>query len=229
MAHQQKIGPLVLAAAAVAGAVAVYSLLLRPKHLRWGASDEEANGYLPGDEFVPKPASRATHAITIDAPPEFVWPWLVQLGQDKAGFYSYTALENLFGCHMRNAYEIHPEWQTPLQVGDLVKFHPKAPRVPIIAIEPLQYMILGQDGQFTWGMVLDDLGERTRLIVRAQNVRRPLVASAIDFAFWEPAHFIMERKMMLTVKALAEESYQDARRMAVRRRYLAVAQGQPNK
>lgn len=81
---------------------------------------------MPCDELVEHPKLNATHAITIDAPASAVWPWLVQMGQTRGGFYSYAWLENLVGCHMHNADQIHPEWQD-LKVGDQVWLHPKAP------------------------------------------------------------------------------------------------------
>jgi hypothetical protein len=88
-----------------------YALVIRPWHLRWGATDEEVEKPLPGDELVPEPVIESTRAITVHAPVEAVWPWLAQLGQDRGGFYSYEWLENLAGAWMRNALSIHPEWQ----------------------------------------------------------------------------------------------------------------------
>src|SRR5262245_61191325 len=98
-----------LLAAGTAGLAAAYVFLVRPWHLRWGATAEEVTETLPGDDLVADPKTQATHAVTIDAPPEAVWPWLVQIGQDRAGFYSYTWLEDLFGCRMRNTYRVVPE------------------------------------------------------------------------------------------------------------------------
>src|SRR5689334_13524236 len=79
-------------------ALAAYTFLIRPWHLRWGATDAEAQEPMPGDDVVPNPKHAATHAITINAPVADVWPWLVQMGQNKGGFYSYSVLENLVGC-----------------------------------------------------------------------------------------------------------------------------------
>jgi hypothetical protein len=209
--------------AAGAVVVAAYVFLIRPRHLRWGATAEEAISRLPGDDLVPDPRTEATHAVTIDARPEDVWPWLVQLGQDRAGFYSYAWLENLFGCRMRNTYRIVPEWQH-LAAGDGVLFHPKLPRVPVAALEPNRFLVLGglldpetglpatagadpaTCGATGWAFVLRADGEgRIRLIVRLRG-RWPdgLRGWLANRLLWEPAHFVMERRMLRTVKRLAE-------------------------
>lgn len=129
-------------AAGVVGLAALYVFLVRPWHLFWGATREEVLARLPGDDLVQQPKGEATHAITIHAPAAQVWPWLVQLGQDRAGFYSYTWLENLFGCHMRNTYRIVPAWQE-LRPGDGVLFHPRFPRLPAAVVEPNHALVVG--------------------------------------------------------------------------------------
>ena len=194
------------AAVAAAGAVTAYVCGIRPWHLGWGATDEELNTPLIGDELVPHPKLKATHAITINAPAADVWPWLVQMGQNRAGFYSYTGLENLVGCHMRNADEIVPEWQN-LKVGDKVWLHPEAPPVEVAAIEPERAIVLKPWGAF----VLQPIDEKTtRMIIRSQGDYEPDLNNAVlNFLLWrvfyEPAHFIMERKMLLGIKARAEK------------------------
>lgn len=99
-------------------AFALLTPFLRRWRCRWGATDEEVKRTLPGDELVPAPEWQWTHAITINAPPEQVWPWIVQMGQGRGGFYSYEALEDLVGCKIHNASRIVPEWQD-LKVGVL--------------------------------------------------------------------------------------------------------------
>jgi hypothetical protein len=191
--------------AAGAAAVAAYALVVRPWHLRWGATDEEVARSLPGDERVPNPDLDATHAITIKAPRERVWPWIAQIGQTKGGFYSYTWLENLVGCRMRNADRVHPEWQE-VREGDEVWLHPKAPPLEVAHVEPGRALVLGDD----WAFVLDEIDDgTTRLIVRGRGVfRYPDLGPIGNFLYWrgvfEPAHFIMEGKMMLGIKERAE-------------------------
>lgn len=193
-------------AVAGAGALAAYVWGIRPWHLRWGATDEEVQAHLIGDGLAPSPKLRATHAITVNAPAADVWPWLLQMGQTRGGFYSYTWLENIVGCHMRNADEVVPEWQE-LKVGDKVWLHPKAPPVEVAAIEPGRAIVLKGWGAF----VLQPIDEKTsRLIIRSQGDYNPDLKNPIlNFFLWrvvfEPAHFIMERKMLLGIKARAEK------------------------
>src|SRR3954470_18626931 len=97
--------------------VAVYWTGIHPWMTNWGSTAAEQQMALPGDELYPNRTARSTWAITINAPPDIVWQWLVQVGQDRAGFYSYTWLENLIGANIHNANEIHPERQQ-LAVGD---------------------------------------------------------------------------------------------------------------
>lgn len=104
----------VQARVATAGAAALFGYgLARERFIRWGATDEERQAVLPGDELLANPSVSTTRALTIDAPPDAVWPWLVQMGQDRAGLYSYDWLENLFGLEFRNADTVVPEWQSP--------------------------------------------------------------------------------------------------------------------
>ena len=100
-------------------------ILLTPWMDRWGASDEEIAATYPGDELVPNPASFVNRAVTIQAPPDQIYPWLVQIGADKGGWYSYEWLESLANCPNTNADRIHEEWQN-LEVGDAVLMCPGA-------------------------------------------------------------------------------------------------------
>ena len=109
--------PVVIVGAVVGAAVG--SRLLGPWQQNWGATEAEAVAVLPGDDLTPGPVEQCTRAITIGAPPEAVWPWLVQMGADRGGFYSYDWLENLFGLGIHNAESIVPAWQR-LEVGDLM-------------------------------------------------------------------------------------------------------------
>ena len=100
------------------------AMLLRPLVLRrlrrWGATTAELQRPLPGDDLVPHSRAGYTQAITIRAPVAAVWPWLVQIGQGRGGFYSYEGLENLVGCDIHNAERVLPEFQI-LASGDLLR------------------------------------------------------------------------------------------------------------
>lgn len=193
--------------AAGLGALSAYLFVARPWHLRWGATDEEVNEPLPGDALVPHATQSATHAVTINAPARDVWPWLAQVGQTRGGFYSYTWLENLVGCRMRNAERIVPEWQD-IKVRDEVWLHPCAPPLPVLICEPGRAIVLGSNTESpgTWGFYLKVLDEtRTRLIIRGRGEwGTGSLNWLLLYAVFEPAHFIMERKMMLGIKRRAE-------------------------
>jgi hypothetical protein len=186
-------------------AALIYWALVRPWHLRWGATDEEVAATLPGDENVARPDTDSTRAVTIHAPVRDVWPWLVQLGQHRGGFYSYSSLEDLVGCHMRNADHIVLEWQS-IAPGDQVYLHPKV-ALKVLQVEPQRTIVLERD----WSFHLRPIDERTtRLIVRSRGVYEmpDLRLPPFNFLYWrgvfEPGHFIMERKMMLGIKERAE-------------------------
>ena len=205
---------------AAAGAAA-YGLV-RPWFLRWGATDEEIRGPWPGDEITPDAICRATRAVTIHAPAGKVWPWVAQIGQDRGGFYSYTWLENLFGARMRNADRILPGKQDR-KVGDTVWMTPKERYggkgcMKIAELEPGRSMVLvppddyekvlrtGRAPGGCWTFILQPLDGRTaRLILRSRGAENEAVpARLFGRLVFDPAHFIMERKMMLEIKRLAE-------------------------
>jgi hypothetical protein len=186
---------------AFAGTLAtlVYALRVRPWLLAWGATEDEPQRSLPGDELVSDPGNESTRAVTIEAPVEEVWPWLAQIGQDRGGFYSYEWLENLAGCRMRNADRIHPEWQER-DVGETVFLHP-ANGLKVALFEPKRVLALKGWGAF----VLEPLDERrTRLIARGRG--QPGLASVAYTLLLEIPHFIMERKMLLGIKERAERA-----------------------
>ncbi|MEM8532269.1 MAG: hypothetical protein AAGF95_15595 [Chloroflexota bacterium] len=117
-------------------AASAYWLLLRPWYLHWGATDIDCERRLPGDDLIPRPYTQSTRAITIAASARDIWPWIVQIGQERGGFYSYDWLENLIGLDIHSADRIRPELQH-LQVGDLIRFAPDGgPGMLVAALEP---------------------------------------------------------------------------------------------
>jgi hypothetical protein len=99
--------------------------LLRRRFNRSGAAPQEVTGALPGDDLVPEPRLGYTRAVMIEASPQAVWQWLVQIGQGRGGLYSFDALENLFGCDLHSAESVRPELQE-LRVGDEIRLAPGA-------------------------------------------------------------------------------------------------------
>lgn len=200
----------------VMGVAAGYSAavaLLRPWWVRWGASDAEVRGVLPADDYYPGMLPSSTRAITIDAPVEVVWPWLVQIGQDRAGFYSYDWLERIFGDHIHNAETIHPEWQE-LEPGDLVRsiqdepYHSDWAELGwrVLAVEPEHFIALEGWGQ----MVIEPLGDdRTRMYIRTHGRFASRWLRMFWALFGDPAHFIMERGMLLGIKRRAEQQQEE--------------------
>lgn len=144
-----------------------YFLLARPYQLNWGATDEEIERPMPGDELDPAPAFLATRAVTIEGAPKDIWPWLIQMGYGRAGFYGYDILENLGSPRgIRSAERILPEFQH-LTVGDDVPISPVA-RMVFHAVEPNRYLIwtgVAGSGGFTWALYPFDAGH-TRLVSR---------------------------------------------------------------
>ncbi len=179
--------------------------LLTPWMDRWGATDAEINATYPGDELVPAPASFVNRAVTIQASPKQVYPWLAQLGAGKGGLYSYTIFESLIGCPLVNADRIHEEWQD-LKVGDKVEMCPSGtpPAYVVAQIVPNEAIVMGhqENGQWVdlWQFILVPQADgSTRLILRTRTM--------MVGGFWDVIHpgvFIMERGLLLGIKERAE-------------------------
>lgn len=216
-----------IALTGVAAGTVAYERWMKPWHQCWGATAEERSAPLPGDDLVAEPATQATRGITIHANPEDVWPWLVQLGADRGGFYSYDWLEDVFGLEIHSADVVVDEWQE-LGVGDLVRadragtggwcvmdIRPKEALVLQVA-DPTTGRPLHRDEQlrweFVWSFVLRPDGPgRTRLLVR----ERTGFGSRVTQALMEPVgliSFVMTRKMLFGIRDRAESSRGRARR-----------------
>ena len=213
-------GPLAALAAAAAGAT--YVLAVRPRLLRWGATTQEAAGPLPGDEMVPVPRMQSTRAVTIAAPVSGVWPWLVQMGAGRGGLYSYDWLENAAGLGIHSADRILPELQQ-LKVGDIVPLSPDG-GLPVRLLQPGAILGLGgtielRSGRMWpagqpsasprldvgWTFVLRPAGPHaSRLVSRTRYDFSPLAAGVVLRPLLEPAQFLMERRMLLGIRARAE-------------------------
>jgi hypothetical protein len=195
-----------------------YSRNVEPWSRTWGATLEETQRTLPGDEIVVASA-QTTRAITIAAPVERVWPWLAQLGQDRGGFYSFDLLENLVGAEMSTADVLRPEWQR-WEIDDRLWMYPSN-KAGGVGYATLRTLIPGRALAFatfrpgltppsriegSWAFVLEPVdASRTRLIVRGRTTPAQTASvRGFDRVVFSPMHFVMERRMMLGLQALAE-------------------------
>ncbi len=177
----------------------------RRRHRRWGASDAEVTATMPGDDLVPQAQPLCTRAITIDARPKAVWPWLIQVGCPRAGFYADDLLDNL---GHPSAREILPEFQT-LEIGQWVPMAPTPTEVTafkVAGFEPNRWLLWKQPTS-TWAWRLTEGGEgTTRLVSRIRihyDWRKP-AAATLSLLLNEFGDFPMMRRMLLGIKERAE-------------------------
>jgi hypothetical protein len=196
------------AGAAVTIGPAVYLLFFRRWCLTWGARDDEGAAKLPGDELLPDAGLVTTRALTIDAPPSAIWPWLVQMGSGRGGAYTYDWIENLLGLNMHSASEILPQYQH-LQVGDELPMGPGRPGMTVEVLDPPRTLAVRvADQNWVWIFALVPEGESTRLISRNRIATAALAPVGRLFypVFMEPGSLVMERKMLLGIKQRAERT-----------------------
>jgi hypothetical protein len=192
-------------AAVVISVVAI--VLLMPLMDRWGASPQEISASLPGDELVPSPNIGYTRGISIEASPEQIYPWIVQIGAGKGGWYSYDWFEtNVLRCQNSNADRIHEEWQD-LKLGDKVRMCPDENMPPaylVAGMDPDKAIVLGHQENDRWVEVwqfvlVPQEDGSTRLVIRSR--------SEMGGWFWNiirPGEFIMMRGMLQGIKDRAE-------------------------
>jgi hypothetical protein len=195
----RSVGRIALLAAVILLALAgLFSFVYRPWQLTWGATADEVARPMVGDELVETPTFNATRAVTINAPAERIWPWIVQMGFKKAGFYSWDILDN---DGVPSAERILPEYQN-LEIGDWMPLSDDTD-AEVVALEPNKYLLLvfESNGTATWDWGLYDLdGERTRLVTRLRWTAPSVVSQFTLDAF----EIIMMRKCLLGIKHRAE-------------------------
>jgi hypothetical protein len=212
-----------------AAALGAYAFLIRPWHLRWGATGDEPERRLLGDELTPLAKLQTTHAVTIRAPASDVWAWLVQIGQGRGGFYSYEWIENLLGLNMHNIDRIAPELQD-FHAADQVPLAPGGKTaLPVDIIVPGESIVMHiengdltkfavmQPGLFrnlTWSFHLRRVDEHTtRLIERLRADWDETWQNRLMVrGYFEPGAFIMQRGMLLGIKARAERAAHERER-----------------
>jgi hypothetical protein len=192
-----------------AAATGVYLLLVSPWQRRWGATDEEVQRAMPGDEEVEHPLMNATRAVTINAQPGEIWPWLVQIGTGRAGWYSYDWIENMMGLNVSSTDRIIPEFQQ-LEVGNTIPLAPGI-EIPVKVLKSDEMLLLvGHDpviGDSSWVLGLYPIDEQhTRLVTRTRNHWPMTTGGVLRLLFIEPGSFLMVRKMLLGIKRRAEQT-----------------------
>ena len=203
--------PALAVGVAAAGAVATagsaaYVLFLRRQCLTWGARDSEVDAKLAGDELLPGADLVTTRAVTVDAPPEAIWPWLAQMGSGRGGAYTYDWIQNLLGLEMHSANEILPDFQD-LEAGqDIPMGGGKSMRVE--ELDPRHALVVrSEDQHWVWifALAADDAGT-TRLISRnrVDTAALPAVSRLLYGELMVPGSLVMERKMLLGIKQRAE-------------------------
>ena len=186
---------------------ALYWFPLRRWMNRWGATPSELTRAMAGDGLLPGHMYSGTLAITVEARPEHLWPWLVQIGYRRGGLYSYDWLDRLFGFLDRpSATRILPEFQQ-LAAGDVIPLG-QGPGWPVAVAEPNRALVLDMRNtggiDWVWQFGLDPIDEnRTRFVTRSRVQARTLLGRLMTYAI-EPAGFIMTRRMLLGVKQRAE-------------------------
>jgi proline iminopeptidase len=205
------------------GVVGAYAFGLRPRMLRWGATDEEVERPFPGADIISGGTRGATMAVTIDAPPSVVWPWLVQMGTDRGGWYSWDRLDN---WGRNSAEELHPEWQR-IAVGYHMLARPDGGEWwEVAALEPEHFLCLRMSVDLhgrpfdpqgprpdhytdsTWGFLLEKLpDDRTRLVVSGYWALQPhWLQPILSFLVLEPSHWIMQMRQFENLKRRAEHN-----------------------
>jgi hypothetical protein len=204
-----------------AGAGVAYAVLLRPRLLAWGATPAESAGPLPGDDLV-RARWQTTRAVPIAAPPEDVWPWLVQLGFGRAGWYSYDWLERAAGAgdfaEGGSAWSVLPAFQS-LAAGDSVPLSPDGGLTAVV-VDPPRALVLrmtmnaltgaparGGDRvalDWSWAFVLVPVGPGScRLLARVRADYRPRALGLLIPLLLEPVHLLMERAMLRGIRQRA--------------------------
>ncbi|WP_396451967.1 DUF1918 domain-containing protein [Actinomadura sp.] len=199
-------------------AAGAYTALVRPRLLRWGATREEANASYPGDDLIAYPTAQSTMAVSLPAPPEEVWPWLVQMGCGRAGWYSWDLLDN---GGRPSADRIVPEWQD-VTAGTRIPAVPSGAFYFLVEIlDPARTLVLRSDIELPSGRPFDPRGPLpaaytdgiwafhlrplpdggTRLIVRTRGRGKPAAVDRLTGRlFGEPAHFIMQHRQFRNLR-----------------------------
>jgi hypothetical protein len=196
----------------------VYGTAIHPWFMNRGATLEERGMALPGDDITPDPRWQTTRAVTIDASGDVVWAWIIQHGQDRAGFYSYDWLENLIGSNIHNHDSLHAEWQQR-EVGDSIPMAGVLGRVigdesklRVRIVDSKRALVSQAADGGSGAIVVVPISEaRTRLLLRdrvgsasEQTGVGSWITDAYRWIGWDPMHYVMQHQMMLGIERRAE-------------------------
>jgi hypothetical protein len=198
----------------VGAAGGLHALIVRPWLLAWGVSVEERERSLPGDTLMPEAAQTTTRAVTIQAPPAAVWPWLVQMGQDRAGFYTHNWVERLLRSGIPDVHDLHPEWQQ-LAVGDIMRTnreirsgHPIG--WPVAVVDRERALVVRSTalpaGTYAW--VLEPASPASTRLLARDRMLWPWWQRPFQLLLFEPLHAYMQTGMLQGIKARVESSPQ---------------------
>jgi hypothetical protein len=178
---------------------------VRPGVLHWGAREDEIERAMPGDEILSDAVLQTTRVVSIDAPPERIWPWIVQMGpRPRAGAYTYDWIERLLGIDIENSDRILPEFQS-LEAGEAIGLNEKGEGLVVREVEPPRFLVLQWlPARSTWTFGLYPEGEGTRLVSRNRLPKLGPLFWPGMWVFMEPGSLVMERKMLQGLKARAE-------------------------
>jgi hypothetical protein len=199
-------GPTVRLAATAAALTIGYPLLWRKRCLNWGATSAEIARTMPGDELLPSAGLVATRAVTVYASAKAIWPWLVQMGPERGGTYTYHWIEKLLGLEMHSADTVIPEFQHP-QPGETHRLGEHGPSMRLEILERESALVLrSQDGAWVWAFGLYPRGEATRLVSRNRVIppNPTPMRRLFNLYVMEPGSLIMERRMLLGIKERGE-------------------------
>jgi hypothetical protein len=191
---------------ATAATAASYPWLWRYACLTWGAGAVEVCRAMPGDELLPAAPLVSTRAVTVDAWPSAVWPWLIRLGPGQGGAYTYDWIETVFGLDRRAPGGASVR-QLELKPGDLLPLGHRGPVLEVVDVDVEHSLVLrSQDGQWVWSFGLYPRGHSTRLVSR-NRIEQPgdtAVSRLFSLYVLEPVGLVMERRMLLGVKKRTE-------------------------
>lgn len=205
----------------ISALLVLHHFIARPVFLDWGASKDIKELSLPGDVLTT--GARHTRAVLINSTPERIWPWIVQLGQERAGFYSHQWLENLFFADMKNVYSIESRFQSPRLAGDTIWLANKdnyngqgyqiiaevTPARSCVMVGGSDYMRLqqGLEVSGSWALYLHPQSDSTTwLIARSSSGDISMGEKVLRYFTFEVPHFIMEARMLKTIKKLSEKN-----------------------